>query len=315
MASQSSTLTRRVRPSRPPGGRPRQRGHGPLLLLGPFFLLFAFTYLGPILYAVGLSLFRERYDGIGWDGPQRVFAGLHNYSRALTDEQFLQGVGRVLLYGLVYVPLLIALAALFALLLDSALTAAARAFQTVLFLPHIVPGLIAAIVWLYLYTPGLSPIIDALQGMNVEVDLLNGGAVLFSLVNIAVWQSLGFNVVLIYVALRAVPRSTVEAARIDGAGEIRTAVAVKLPQVFPALFVATLFTIIGSLQLFTEPQVLQASGDSSVTSTWTPNMLAYSAAFNSNDYHYAATVSVLVAVLAGVLSFAVTTLANRRSAA
>ncbi|TDC77817.1 carbohydrate ABC transporter permease [Streptomyces hainanensis] len=295
------------------GGR-RRRHSGALLLLGPFFLLFAFTYVIPILYGFGLSLFRERYDGVGWEGPRRVFAGLHNYTRALTDQEFLVGTGRVLLYGLIYVPLLIALAAALALLLDSALTAARRFFHTVLFLPHIVPGLIAAIVWVYLYTPGLSPVIDGLESLGADVDLLNGAPLLFSLVNIAVWQSLGFNVVLIYVALQAVPRATVEAATLDGAGELRTALGVKLPQVFPAVMVATLFTIIGSLQLFTEPQIVQSSAESSVTSTWTPNMLAYSAAFNSNDYHYAATVSVLVAVLAGVLSFAVTTFANRRSA-
>ncbi|MFD5316084.1 carbohydrate ABC transporter permease [Streptomyces sp. NPDC127098] len=295
-------------------GNRRRRGSGPLLLLGPFFLLFAFTYLIPILYGLGLSLFRERYDGVGWEGPERVFAGLHNYTRALSDQDFLVGTGRVLLYGLIYVPLLIALAAALALLLDTTLTAARRLFHTVLFLPHIVPGLIAAIVWVYLYTPGLSPVIDALESLGAEVDFLTGPNLLFSLVNIAVWQSLGFNVVLIYVALQAVPRSTVEAARIDGAGELRTALSVKLPQVFPAMMVATLFTIIGSLQLFTEPTIVQSSAESSVTSTWTPNMLAFSAAFNSNDYHYAATVSVLVAVLAGILSFAVTTFANRRSA-
>ncbi|MFR9725298.1 carbohydrate ABC transporter permease [Streptomyces sp. MS19] len=313
MASITGTQARTGATARGTTGRGGRRG-GVLLLLGPFFALFVFTYIGPMLYALWLSFFRERYEGIGWDGPQRVFAGLHNYTRALTDEQFLQGTGRVLLYGVIYVPLLIALAALFALLLDSAMTAARRFFQTVLFLPHIVPGLIAAIVWVYLYTPGLSPIVDALDAIGIQADFLNGGGVLGSLVNIAVWQSLGFNVVLIYVALQAIPKATVEAARIDGAGEIRTAVSVKLPQVFPAVMVATLFTIIGSLQLFTEPQIMSASGNSSVTSTWTPNMLAYSSAFNSNDYHYAATVSVLIAVLAGVLSFAVTTFANRRSA-
>ncbi|TDC23179.1 sugar ABC transporter permease [Streptomyces sp. 8K308] len=295
-------------------GKRRRRTGGVLLLLGPFFLLFSFTYVIPILYGLALSLFRERYDGIGWDGPERVFAGPHNYTRALTDQDFLVGTGRVLLYGLVYVPLLIALAAALALLLDTTLTAARRFFHTVLFLPHIVPGLIAAIVWVYLYTPGLSPVIDALESLGAEVDFLTGPNLLFSLVNIAVWQSIGFNVVLIYVALQAVPRSTVEAATIDGAGELRTALSVKLPQVFPAMMVATLFTIIGSLQLFTEPTIVQSSAESSVTSTWTPNMLAFSAAFNSNDYHYAATVSVLVAVLAGILSFAVTTFANRRSA-
>ncbi|WP_228081284.1 carbohydrate ABC transporter permease [Streptomyces profundus] len=219
----------------------------------------------------------------------------------------------MLLYGAIYVPLLIALAALFALLLDSALTGFRRTFQTVLFLPHIVPGLIASIVWLYLYTPGLSPVIDGLEVFGLEIDFLNGAATLFSLVNIAVWSNLGFNVVLIFVALQAIPRSTIEAAKLDGASEGLIAFRVKLPQVFPAVMVATLFTMIGSLQLFTEPFIIQSSGLSDVSSTWTPNMLAYTAAFQSNDYHYAATVSVLIALLAGVLSFTVTKLSNRRA--
>ncbi|SOD63583.1 carbohydrate ABC transporter membrane protein 1, CUT1 family [Streptomyces zhaozhouensis] len=306
----SLTSPRTPRTPRATSGRRRS---SVLLLIGPFFFLFAFTYLGPILYAFGLSLFRERFAGIGWDGPEKVFAGLDNYSRALTDTEFLTGVGRVLLYGLIYVPLLIALASVFALLLDSAVTAFRRTWQTVLFLPHIVPGLIASIVWLYLYTPGLSPVIDGLEVLGWEVDFLHGATVLFSLVNIAVWSNLGFNVVLIFVALQAIPRSTIEAARLDGAGEARIGLRVKLPQVLPAMMVATLFTIIGSLQLFTEPYILQASGNSSVSSTWTPNMLSYTAAFQSNDYHYAATVSVLVAVLAGVLSFTVTKISNRRA--
>ncbi len=290
----------------------RQRRNGVLLLLGPFMLLFGLAYIVPLGYAVVLSFFREKFSGIGFDGPQRVFTWFDNYSRALTDQEFLSGVGRVLLYGLIYVPLLIALAAVLALLLDTALVHGKRFFQTLLFLPHIVPGLVAAIIWLYLYTPGLSPVIDGLDALGWHIDFLNDGA-LFSLVNIALWGSLGFNVVLIFVGLQAVPRTTIDAARIDGAGEFRIAFSVKLPQVLPTILVATLFTIIGALQLYTEPMLLRTSGDSPITNAWTPNMLAYSSAFNSNDYHYAATVSVLIAVLAGVLSYAVTKFASGRA--
>jgi multiple sugar transport system permease protein len=290
----------------------RQGRNGALLLLGPFLLLFVLTYLLPLVYAVGLSFFRQRFSGLGWDGPRLVFAWFDNYSRALTDAEFLNGVGRVLLYGVIYVPLLIALAAALALLLDTALVYGQRFFHTLIFLPHIVPGLIASLIWVYLYTPGLSPIIDGLSSLGINVDFLGDG-VMFSLINIAIWGALGFNVVLIFVGLRAVPRTTIDAARIDGAGEFRIAFSVKLPQVWPTVVVATLFTIIGSLQLYTEPTILRSSGDSPITDAWTPNMLAYAAAFNSNDYHYAATVSVLIAVLAGVLSFAVIRSTSRRA--
>jgi multiple sugar transport system permease protein len=302
-------------PSPPPSPVAATRRHcrnGVLLLLGPFMLLFALTYILPLLYAVGLSFFRERFEGIGWDGPERVFSGFDNYTRALTDEEFLTGVGRVLLYGGVYVPLLIALATALALALDSAWTVGRRFFQGLLFLPHIVPGLVAAIIWLYLYTPGLSPVIEGFSGLGWDIDFLGGDTVLFSIVNIAIWGALGFNVVLIFVGLQAIPRAIIDAARIDGAGEWRIAVSVKLPQGVPTVLVATLFTIIGALQLYTEPTLLRSGGETVIDNTWTPNMMAYSAAFNSNDYHYAATVSVLIAVLAGVLSFAVTRFAGRR---
>ncbi|MGP3972304.1 carbohydrate ABC transporter permease [Streptomyces sp. 6N223] len=302
MASIPSPVAAKRRPGR----------NGVLILLGPFMLLFALTYILPLLYAVGLSFFRERFEGIGWGGPERVFSWFDNYTRALTDEAFLTGVGRVLLYGGVYVPLLIVLATALALALDSALTVGRRFFQGLLFLPHIVPGLIAAIIWLYLYTPGLSPIIDGFADLGWHIDFLGGDNVLFSIVNIAIWGALGFNVILIFVGLQAIPRTITDAARIDGAGEWRIALSVKLPQVVPTVLVATLFTIIGALQLYTEPMLLRTSGETVIDNTWTPNMMAYSAAFNSNDYHYAATVSVLIAVLAGVLSFAVTRFVSRR---
>jgi multiple sugar transport system permease protein len=130
-------------------------------------------------------------------------------------------------------------------------------------------------------------------------------------VNIAVWEWTGYNMVIFYAALQAIPRELLEAATLDGASGWGVASRIKIPLIRPSLVLTGLFTIIGSLQLFTEPMILHRSAPS-VISTWTPNMYAYGAAFNSSDYGLAASASVLLAVVAAGLSFAVTRFGVRR---
>jgi len=117
--------------------------------------------------------------------------------------------------------------------------------------------------------------------------------------------------VIFYTALRAVPREILEAARADGAGPVRTALRITVPIIRPTVFVALVFTLIGSLQLFTEPLVLR-SFTGAVTSTWTPSLYVYESAFVANDYGRAAAASVLLAVVSAVLSAVVMRLSTRR---
>jgi multiple sugar transport system permease protein len=291
----------------------RQRGAA-TVLLAPFFVLFTAAMVAPIGYAVYLSLWTERSSGLGFGGARQVFSGLGNYTRALGDPAFRHGFLITAGYCLLYIPVMLGLSLGLALLLDSTLARARRFFQLALFMPHAVPGLIAALIWTYLYTPGISPVVNALNSGGVHVDFLSSGGTLPSVVNIAVWEWTGYNMVIFYAALQAVPREVIEAATIDGASEARTARSVKLPMIRPALVMTGLFTVIGSLQLFTEPMILRGSS-STVISTWTPNMYAYSAAFDRNDYGLAAASSVLLALVAAALSFAVTRLSTKRSSA
>jgi len=97
-----------------------------------------------------------------------------------------------------------------------------------------------------------------------------------------IWAGQGFNMLIIYAALQAIPSSIVEAARVDGAGEITIALRIKLPIVLPAVVMTGLFTIIGTLQLFNEPVIL-ATISNAIDSNYTPNMMAYNAAYGNND--------------------------------
>ncbi|GAA5095285.1 sugar ABC transporter permease [Microbacterium yannicii] len=284
---------------------PGTGGRSAAIFLIPFFTLFAITMIAPVVYAIGLSLFAEKRSGLGFGDARVDFVGVGNYLDVLSNRTFLEGFGRLAIYCVLYVPTLLITALVLALLLDAAVTYARRAFQLLLFLPHAVPGVIAALIWAYLYTPGVSPIVKALASGGIEIDFLSVELVLPSMVNIAVWEWAGYNVIILFTALQTVPREILEAARVDGAGEIRTAFSIKTPLVWPALGVALLFTVIGSLQLFTEPKIL-SSATTAVTSTWVPNMWAYDAAFNRNNLPQAAAASIILALLAGVLSWAVT---------
>lgn len=278
-----------------------------MVLLAPFLVLFLWVYVLPIGFALYQSLFRQQRSGLGLRAPRRVFAGLDNYSRVLTDDAVLSGVGRVLLFGVVQVPAMLGLALILALLLDSAVVRFSRFLKLVFFLPYAVPGVIAAILWAYLYLPSFSPL-----GGVLDIDFLAPGTVLWSTANVVTWSWTGYNVIIIYTALQAVPRELYEAARMDGASPWRINVGIKIPLVRPALVLTGLFSVIGALQLFNEPSVIRAI-TTNVTSTYTPAMAAYQAAFGANDYHYAAAIAVLLALTTCVLSFLFFKLTERRA--
>ncbi|MEY9844854.1 carbohydrate ABC transporter permease [Streptacidiphilus sp. MAP5-3] len=309
----SRTGESRARTKRPRTDRTRAtRTRGAAtVLLAPFFVLFAAATLAPIVYALWLSLFKQHVSGLGFGGPPtNIFAGLSNYLDVLKDPAYRDGFLNVALFAVIYVPVMLVGSLGVALLLDSTLAKAKRFFQLSLFLPHVVPGIIAAIVWLYLYTPGVSPVVSALQSGGISFDIASPWVAVPSLVNVALWEVLGYNVVVFYAALQAIPKEVLEASLIDGASELRTAWSIKLPSIRASVGLVGLFTSIGVLQLFQEPLQLNQAFPAVIGSQWTPNLYTYVAAFKNSNYGYASAGSIMLAVICGLLSFGVTRLSN-----
>ncbi|WP_344389436.1 sugar ABC transporter permease [Streptomyces vastus] len=297
-----------VRPRR--AGR-RQQTLACVALLAPFTALLVAVFLVPVGYAIGLSLFSEDHKGLGFGGGTTVFTGLRSYLAVLDDPSFMSGFGAIALYCLIFVPVVVVSALALALLLDSGLVRLRRTAQMLLYLPHAVPGIIAAVIWLYLYTPGLSPVIKLFAQADITIDFLGLHTVLPSIVNIALWSGLGYNMVIFYAALQALPREVLEAARIDGAGDVRTALQVKVPIIRASVVMVCMFSLIGALQLFTEPMLMNQATPM-VNSRFTPNMYIYDAAFRRNNYGMAAAASVILLIVTCALSYAVTRWAGRR---
>jgi multiple sugar transport system permease protein len=290
----------------------RRDGRKAAGFLLPFCLLFAGLFIAPICYAIYQSLFKVQRSGLlGIGGAHQVFAGLANYAAALDDTQFVSSLERVALFAVVAVPVMVALATALAILLESASAKGVPFFRAAYFMPYGVPGVIASILWGFLYVPNVSPIADLLGHLGLNVNFLGPNEVLWSIANIVIWEFAGYNMLILVAQLKAIPGELFESARMDGANAARVVWHIKLPLIRPAIVLTTVFTIIGTLQLFAEPMILQPD-TTTISSSYTPNMSAFNQAFVAGNYNLAAAESVLLALVACVLSFSFLRLAGRK---
>ena len=270
-------------------------------------------FIIPIFYAIYQSLFRSQRSGLGLGAPTISFNGLGNYHDVLIDRNFYAGIGRVLLLGVVQVPVMLILALILALLMDSTVVRLKSFFRVAFFIPYGVPGVIGALLWGFLYNAQLSPIVGGVHAIGLtNFDPLNGSTILWSIANIITWEYTGYNMLIIFASLQSIPEQLYEAARLDGCTGIGIAWYIKVPLVAPALVLTCVLSIIGTLQLFTEPQVLSQIANS-ITSTYTPNLYAYFSAFSNNNYFFTAALSVVLAVVTFILSFSFLRLTQRQS--
>ena len=275
----------------------------------PFFLIFIFVLVVPLGYAFYNSLFASSLR----KGTR--FAGLENYRQAIADPVLHEGILRVLRFFLLQVPLMLLFALLFALALDSGRLRFMKAIRLAIFLPYAVPSVVAALMWGYLYGKDFGILNQIMTGVGLpRINFLSDRLLLGSLANIQFWEFTGYNMIILFAALRAIPHELYDAAAIDGAGAWRTATSIKLPALRPALMLTLIFSVIGSLQLFNEPFILNNLVPSIATHTgYTPNYYALKVTFQQQDEHYAAALSFVLAIVILVTSYVVLLVTNRRT--
>ena len=313
----SSPTVARVKSAAAAPLRRRTRGGGgirvaPYVFLTPFILLFLLFVLLPIVLALYTSFFQVQRSGLGFGGANdRSFVWFDNYARAFADAAFIESFGRVLLFGLVQVPVMLGISLVLALMFDSAAVRWKRFFQLSVFLPYAVPSVVAALIWGFLYQPKVSPIVEGLASIGIRADFLSPDNVLWSLANISVWSVVGVNMIILFSSLQTVPRDMYEAARIDGAGEFRMALQIKIPMILPALVLTTLFSIIGTLQLFNEPMTMR-SVTSNISGSYTPNMAVFSATTLGGDINIGSAMAIIIGLVTFVLSIVVSSMSAKK---
>src|SRR3954463_6966369 len=273
----------------------------------PFFVVFAAMLVAPLIYSGYLSFFVDRLVGGG------RFVALENYLRAFQDPGFLAGLGRTALFLVIQVPIMLGFALFFALALDSGRARGSKALRLLIFLPYAVPGVVAVLMWGYLYGQRFGLIAQISRGIGLPApDLLSSSNVLFSITNIVTWTYVGYNMIVMYSALKSIPADLYEAAEIDGASQWRLAWSVKIPMIRSAIILTVIFSVIGSFQIFNEPSLLLELAPTAITQSFTPNFYAYNLAFVNHDINYAAAIAFLLGFVIMIVSYVVQLSTQRR---
>nr|WP_245884739.1 sugar ABC transporter permease [Glaciihabitans tibetensis] len=283
--------------SRKRSNRPSWRGWG---FVGPFMLVFAVVFIAPIVYSLYISLFRAQLVG------DTQFVGFDNYVQAFTDAQFWSGVGRVSLFLVIQVPIMLGIAMVVALAIDSARLYGKDFLRIAVFMPYAVPAVVAALMWGFMYGPrfGLVGYVNDFFGWSLP-NLLTPEWILLAIGNIVTWSFVGYNMLIFYSSLRTIPTSLYEAAELDGASQSHIIRHIKLPAIRGSIAVATIFSVIGSFQLFNEPSILQSIAPNAISTYFTPNLYAYNLSFSGQQYNYAAAVAIIMGVITMVVAYVV----------
>ncbi|MDY7529199.1 MULTISPECIES: carbohydrate ABC transporter permease [Cryobacterium] len=303
----SSTIERRSvtpdraflkKPGRLGSGVSARRARWGWLFVAPFAVFLVLFLLTPLVYAFILSLQNKTVaTGTHW-------VGLDNYAKAFTDPLFLEGVWLVVRFSIILIPIQMLVSLGAALLLDSITSRFSKFSRLMIFVPYAVPAVIGALMWGFLYSPSFGPAAEVAGwfGLNAP-QLLSPDNIFGSLVNVVTWQWAGYYMIIIYAALQGIDTSIYEAAKIDGANAWQTALRIKIPMISSSLVLILVFALIGTLQFFTEPQILRSMASGSITASYTPNIYAYTLAFSYSQFNYASAISFALGLVVFVGSY------------
>jgi multiple sugar transport system permease protein len=268
----------------------------PYLLLLPFFGLFTLFIVAPIIYTIGISFYSSPpFSHTFFTTP----AGLSNYQKTISDDTFWAGYRNMGLLTLMWVPLMLVLSILIAVFLDSRRGKIGALGKILVFLPYGVPSVIGSLMWSYMYNP-VGPVSDVLSVFGIHATLLTPQNIIFALLNIIVWEWVGYNVVILLAGLNSIPRTYYEVAKLDGASSLQVFRHVKLPMLLKYIFFISMLTVIGDFLLFNEPYVLNII--SSVSIGFTPNLYIYYLEYGLIEFNYASAVSIVVIAISLVIA-------------
>jgi cellobiose transport system permease protein len=218
--------------------------------ISPFFILFAAFGIIPLVYAGWLSF--QSWDGIGTP----VFVGFDQFERLINDSQFWQALGTTLIVFIFgQVPLVVGAC------IGAALLSKLRGrglFQTLFFLPQVTSLVMVSIVFQSMFSTSYGIVNRALEALGIPGFgwLENQWGIKVVLALMVIWRGFGYFLVVFIAGIAAIPTELYDAARVDGAGAIRTFVSITVPLLRPTVVFVSVTSIIGGLQIFTEPQVL-----------------------------------------------------------
>jgi multiple sugar transport system permease protein len=275
----------------------RRRDRRGIWFVAPFLLGFLLFMVVPLGYAIYTSLYTYRIIG------GTTFTGASNYTQTLQSGEFWSGVIRVLIFAAIQIPVMLAIAFFFATVFDLGVAKFGRTFRTIFFIPFAVPAVVGAVMWSFLLEPQFGPFTHLANAVGFAgTNFFSPSLLLPSIIVIVIWEWTGYNMMILYTALKSVPRDVVEAAILDDTPLWKIIVRIKLPMVRPAIVMLVFLNTIGALQLFTEPQILEYFEQGAVSLNYTPSYYIWNTAIAADETNLAAAMAVILAVIIVLIS-------------
>lgn len=263
----------------------------PYLFLLPAFAIFIGFMFIPLLVTLFLSF-------TDWDMITSMkFVGFDNYIRLTSNKIFIRAIKTTALFTLGIVPTQMALALIVALLLNTKIKLRSF-FRGIYFLPVIVPITVAAIIWMFIFSPsfGILNYLLGLIGIEKIGWLSDPNWALPALMNLAIWQNFGYFTVIFLAGLQSISGELLEAAEIDGANRWKRFWHITFPLLSPTTFLVLIMSIIGGFQVYQTVVLTTGGGPAGATNVIVFEL--YRTAFEYFDMGYASAMAyVLFAIL------------------
>lgn len=229
----------------------------PYFFILPAYVVFLVFMFGPMVFSLVVSFFN-------WTGIKSPkFTGMENLKGVFTDPVFWLSVRNTLLYSAVSLFIVVPLSLLLALALDSPRLRGRLAVRAIYFAPIVTSTVAISQTFLMLFNTDFG-LINRMVG--IPIDWLGSRSLaLVPVIVVVIWRWLGLTSIYFLAGLQGVDRELYDAARVDGAGMLQRFFSVTLPQLRPMTFFVSMIILIGSMQIFDEPQILTGGGPSNAT--------------------------------------------------
>lgn len=270
-----------------------------LFIIPALLFVLIFVYI-PIIQSFYFSLFRMNSYS-----PETIFVGLRHYRDIFHDPIFYTALKNNTWYAVISVLCQVGIGLVLAIILESKFIGRSRKlFRNIYFLPSVISVTAVGLMWYFIYNPNIG-LINSLIRWGGAKDfsfawLGQPKTAIFAIIAMSQWQYVGYIMMLLIVAIQKIPVELYDAAEIDGAGEVKKALFVTIPQVKEMLLVTSVITVIGSFKLFTEVFVTTRGGPYDTTQVLGTYM--YRHAFFFDAMGYASAVAIIIFVITFVAS-------------
>lgn len=237
----------------------------PYLLIAPAFAVM----LGVIIYPIASNVWASFMGEATLSRPSE-FVGLDQYRKVLNDPVFEPALRRTLLWAFGVTVLQFALGLLLALLLNRPFAGRSivRSFAIV---PWIMPGIVVAVVWRFLYAGQYGLINQTLRSIGLssltEPWLTNLSTAMPAVMVVGIWKGFGFYMVMLLAGLQGIPTDVIEAARLDGANRFQMLRDITMPLLKPVILMSVVLGLIWTTNYFEAIYILTGGGPARATET------------------------------------------------